>query len=354
MTGNSLTVLVLGVGGNVSQGILKALALSKLSCRVIAACISPTGLGLYTADSAYVSPRADDPIFFQWLMNTCRAEGVQAVLSGVEPVLMVLAKRRQELQEKTGAVCIVSNPAQLSIGNNKLETCQWLAKHGFNFPQHAASEDKKALTLIASKCGYPLIAKSRFGKGSQGIIKVRNESELKRVRLLEGYLIQEYLGNSDSEYTAGCYCDKDGRVRGVIVMRRELMHGTTTWAEVGEFPEIRAEVVRIVQALRPSGPCNVQLRMTRKGPVCFEINVRFSGTTPVRARLGFNEVESALRHFVLGEPATDFPVIRAGTVVRYWNELYVSPKAVAALRETGRLNEHRHSSFLVEDWGVQR
>jgi len=34
-----LQVLVLGVGGNVSQGILKALAASKIPCRVIGACI---------------------------------------------------------------------------------------------------------------------------------------------------------------------------------------------------------------------------------------------------------------------------------------------------------------------------
>ena len=352
MTGDRLTVLVLGVGGNVSQGILKVLALSKLSCRVVAACTSPNAMGLYTADRAYVSPRANDPTFFDWLMNTCQVEGVQAVLSGVEPVLMVLAERREELQEKTGAVCIVSDPAQLSIGTDKLATCHWLAKHGFHVPRHAASEDKNALTMIASQCGYPLIAKFRFGKGSQEIIKVRNELELERVSSLEGYVVQEYLRRSNSEYTAGCFCDKDGWVRGVIVMRRELMHGTTMWAEVGEFPEIRAEVVRIARALRPRGSCNVQLRMTRQGPVCFEINVRFSGTTPVRARLGFNEVEAALRHFVLGEPATDFPVISNGIVVRYWNELYVSPKAVATLHETGRLNEPRHFSFLVEDWGM--
>jgi carbamoyl-phosphate synthase large subunit len=287
-------------------------------------------------------------------MNTCRVEGVQAILSGVEQVLTVLAQCRQEIEERTGAVCIVSNPVQLSVGTDKLSTCQWLAKHGFHFPRYAASEDEKTLTVIASECGYPLIAKPRFGKGAQGMIKVHNESELERVRLLERYVVQEYLDGSDSEYTAGCCCDKDGRVRGAIVMRRELMHGTTTWAEVGEFPEVRAEVVRIVRALRPRGPCNVQLRMTEKGPVCFEINVRFSGTTPVRARLGFNEVEAVLRHFVLGEPATDFPVIRNGIVVRYWNELYVSPKAVAALRETGRLNEPRHFSFLVEDWGMRR
>ena len=48
----------MGVGGNVSQGILKALALSPLPHRVIGVCISATSIGLYRSDSAYISPLA--------------------------------------------------------------------------------------------------------------------------------------------------------------------------------------------------------------------------------------------------------------------------------------------------------
>ncbi len=59
----SLNVLVLGVGGNVSQGILKALALSQIPCRVIGACINTLSFGLYTVDRAYISPAASDPAF---------------------------------------------------------------------------------------------------------------------------------------------------------------------------------------------------------------------------------------------------------------------------------------------------
>jgi len=106
--------------------------------------------------------------------------------------------------------------------------------------------------------------------------------------------------------------------------------------------------------LRPRGPCNVQIRLTGRGAICFEINVRFSGTTPVRARLGFNEVEAALRHFVLGEPAEDLPVIRSGMVMRYWNEMYLSPSAFSTLRDTGRLEDPRCYGLLIEDWGIKK
>ena len=351
---DSLTVLVLGVGGNVSQGILKALALSSLPCRVVGACISPLALGLYTVDRAYISPRADDPAFLDWLIVTCRAEGVQAILSGVEPVLTVLAQRAEEIREQTGAICIVSDLSRILIGDDKLATCQWLERHGFNFPRYAASENEHALTNLVADCGYPLVAKPRAGKGAHGLIEVRNPSDLAYASGLHGYVIQEYLGDSHSEYTAGCFCDRDGQVRGTIVMRRELLAGTTYRAEVGEFPEVRAEATRIAAALRPLGPCNVQLRISAGRPVCFEINVRFSGTTPIRARLGFNEVEAALRHYVLGEPATDLPLVTEGIVLRYWNEMYVDQKAYAALRQSGHLDAPRQSDLLVEDYGMRR
>ena len=104
-------------------------------------------------------------------------------------------------------------------------------------------------------------------------------------------------------------------------------------------PEDHLEVRRIADKLKPRGPCNVQLRMSSKGPVCFEINVRFSGTTPMRTYYGFNEVEAALRHFVLNEPLADFPIIREGVVVRYWNELYLAPEAVHNLEREGQLHE---------------
>jgi len=75
--------MVLGVGGNVSQGILKSLAASSLETRVVAGCISPTSLGLYRSDVAYLTPRADDPGFAGWMLETCERESIDAILSGL-------------------------------------------------------------------------------------------------------------------------------------------------------------------------------------------------------------------------------------------------------------------------------
>lgn len=349
----TINVLVLGVGGNVSQGILKALAVSELPCRVIGACISSVSFGLHTVDKAYLSPLASDSSFFDWLVDVCRIEQVHAILSGAEPILNVLAREAQRIRAATGAICIVSPSDCLAIGDDKLLTCQWLRDRGFAFPLFASTQDDDGVEALVKQRGFPLIAKPRYGKGAHGILEVHNDEELQIARRKLDYLIQEYLGDADQEYTAGCFSDCNAKVRGAIVFRRELKEGTTYRAEAGHFPAARAEAIRIAEAIHPMGPCNIQMRMHHGVAVCFEINVRFSGTTPMRTHLGFNDVEAAMKHYVLGQPATDLPLVTRGIVLRYWNEAYIDPDAIAELDRLSYLERPRRYKTNIDDYGIR-
>jgi carbamoyl-phosphate synthase large subunit len=350
----TLNVLVLGVGGNVSQGILKALAASRLSCRVIGACISSLSFGLYSVDQAYISPSANDPVFLDWLIDLCRTEQVHAVLSGVEPVLTVLARAADRIYAQTGAFCVVSPPECLAIGNDKLLTSQWLRHHGFPFPRTADSADSAGVEALVRECGYPLIAKPRHGKGAHGVFELLGDRDLQSATARNDYVIQEFLGDAHHEYTIGCFSDREAIVRGALVMRRELLEGTTYRAEAGHFPIVREQAIRIAERLRPVGPCNIQMRMHDGRAVCFEINVRFSGTTPIRARFGFNDVEAALNHYVLAQPAADLPLITTGIALRYWNEAYVDPEAKLQLDDLGKLDQPKSYKPVIEDYGMEK
>jgi carbamoyl-phosphate synthase large subunit len=351
---SKLNVLVLGVGGNVSQGILKALAIGKLSCRVIAACVNSLSFGLYTVDKAYISPPARDPAFTDWLIRVCREEQVHAVLSGVEPVLTVLADQAEKIHAETGALCIVSPASCLAVGNDKLLTSQWLKDNGFASPKTADSADSERVDELLRACGYPLIAKPRWGKGAHGVFRVHGDEELQSAKAKKAYVIQEYLGDPNQEYTVGCFSDRESRVRGAMVIRRDLLEGTTYRAEAGHFPEVREEAVQIAEALKPMGPCNIQMRLHHGRAVCFEINVRFSGTAPIRARMGFNDVEATLRHYALGEPAADLPVITKGVALRYWNEIYVSEEAKTRLDQLGEVDQPKAYKPVIEDYGMEK
>jgi carbamoyl-phosphate synthase large subunit len=136
-------------------------------------------------------------------------------------------------------------------------------------------------------------------------------------------VIQEGVGSPRGEYTAGVLYF-DGQEPISVVMRRDLRDGNTYRAYVDSYPELNTFVRRVAVALRPYGPVNFQFRVDDVTPKIFEINGRFSGTTPMRARAGFNEVEMAIRHLVNGAALTQ-PHVEHVTFLRYWDEIMVRP-----------------------------
>ena len=57
---------------------------------------------------------------------------------------------------------------------------------------------------------------------------------------------------------------------------------------------------KLASDLGSMGPLNIQLRKSKGKIYVFEIHPRFSGTTPCRADVGFNEPDILLRNHLLG------------------------------------------------------
>jgi carbamoyl-phosphate synthase large subunit len=134
-------------------------------------------------------------------------------------------------------------------------------------------------------------------------------------------VIQEAVGTPETEFTAGVVLFDGGDVAS-IVMQRSLRDGNTYRARVEPRGALHEYVEKVARALRPDGPVNLQFRLDGDVPKIFEINARFSGTTPLRTRAGFNEVELCLRHLVHAEPVRQ-PVVELKTFLRYWDEIEI-------------------------------
>ena len=119
-----LTILLLGVGGNVSQGILKAIRAydftkENVEVHVIGACISPEAVGLYMCDQACISPYANDPGFLDWVITLCNEQNVDLILTGVEENIIALQRGAEELRKRTKAVFVASPLEMLEIGQKQ-------------------------------------------------------------------------------------------------------------------------------------------------------------------------------------------------------------------------------------------
>lgn len=318
-----LNILVTGAGGTLSQSIIKALRLTSFDFRLVTTNSLPWGAALYAADRGVIVPEARDDAYVPAIKQICRDERIDVVFVGTDHEILKLAQARDDIRRETGAFVLVSDAENLMAGYDKWITHRFLKAHGLNCPETVQAGDRNAVMRMVDGHGFPVVVKPRVSSGSRGLIIARDEETLEfAIRRPKGLIVQEHLSDEKSEYTVGVFVRRDGSIAGSIGMKRVLLYGVTIAAEVNDFPEVRAEAERVAAAMRPLGPCNVQLRMTDRGPVTFEINPRFSSTTGPRAAFGFNEVDAALRHFVRGEEI-DMSCYRKGFFARYWDEIIV-------------------------------
>ncbi len=324
-----LTILLLGVGGNVSQGILKAIRAydftkENVEVHVIGACISPESVGLYMCDQACISPYANDPGFLDWVITLCNEQNVDLILTGVEENIIALQRGAEELRKRTKAVFVASPLEMLEIGQNKYLTCEWLRENDCHYPRYCRLDDRDAVKELVQSVGFPLIAKPCHGKGSGGVRFLNDKDALQAMGTPADYVLEEGVGTAADEYTVGCYCDKNGQLVDSIVLHRRLGHGSTMAAEVVDDAEVRAEAEKICKAFHPGGPLNIQMRKDKDGrAVCFELNVRFSGTTPIRAHFGYQDVVALIKEYCLGEDIKECFHVQPGVAYRYTNEFYM-------------------------------
>lgn len=343
----AINVLILGVGGNVSQGICKAIKNSDLNCHLIGACIAPTSVGLYFCDEALLCPYAVAPDFLPWLIKTCNDKKIDIVFTGVEENIIVIMKNYDHFSSAVKTKFIASDYNMLLIGQDKLATCEWLKSHGCNYPEYCPSGNTDELMTFSQKVNFPIIGKPRSGKGSKGLLIVNNSDELIAGGSLDNYVFQKCIGTENSEYTVGIYADKNGNIMPPIIMKRFLSNGGTSYAKVVYNDAVYMESIKIASAFKPKGPLNIQMRLDENGKaVCFELNVRFSGTTPIRAHFGFKDVEAMLKEYIFDMPVDKCFNIYEGECFRYINEIYLKKDSADILNERGKCDDIK--SFLPE------
>lgn len=328
----NIKVAVTGVGGGGGQGIMKALFSSALPIDVYPVDITPLSAGLYRGrcgGTVLPKPEEDIDAWEQWV----KARGIQAIIPGSDNDLPSLAAVREDWRNRGLCEVLISDPELVEIGNDKGFTAQVLKDHGFDSPQsdswplHIYHSEAWLQTLADRKMTYPLVVKPSIGAASRGFHIAHNEEELLfYAKRTPGTLIQEYLPGD--EYTCSVFGDSRRVVQAFMILKRTLYAGHTYRAEVvmdvNENNISLAEfVISVGNKLKPRGPLNMQLKMVPdRGPVIFELNVRCSGSTPIRAMFGYNEPEMLIRHFILGQPIIQ-PEIKPGVALRYWDEVII-------------------------------
>ena len=334
-------VLITGIGGNVGQGVLKALRASARSFHIVGIDMEALSAGFSLVDRYYQTPRTGAGGFRDALAAIARKEELEAVYVCSPPELEYFASRKEELERELGLSIFVNPLDVVHTGSDKLKTADFLRDAGFPFPETVLAIDDEGGRRLLEKYGFPLFAKPRFGSSSRNVFTVNSREEINAAAtLVPDLILQQYLPDDRSEFTAATLSGADRKVRATIVLRRDLLQGTTYRTELIDDKNLYDQVVRIVEALGAVGPCNLQFRVVDEKAVVFEINPRFSGTSGIRYLYGFNDCEMIFDLLHLKTEVRQ-PALNKAVVLRYWNEICIPNASFEDLR-AGRA---RHDGF---------
>jgi len=351
---SDITVMVTGVGGGGhGEQILKALKMAPTCYKIIGADMSPVSKGLADVDWAVQLPPANDENYIEELLKYCRQYEVRALFHGSEPELRVMAQNRERIEGN--GIFLPINPSDvISFCMDKFKTMEFLKSHGFKVPRYKKISNQEELDLVDF---FPAVLKPSVGAGGSADVTIaQDEDELKvlgamLLRNCGEFIVQEYIGTPESEYTVGVLLSMEGELINSIAVKRSILSALSnrikvpnrtaraelgpllaissgvSQGEIGRFEAVTKPCEKIALALGATGAINIQCRIHKGELYVFEINPRFSGTTSLRAMVGYNEPDILIRKHILGEvvnPGFDYS---HGVIARGLTETFFETKS---------------------------
>jgi carbamoyl-phosphate synthase large subunit len=337
MNNKKLPILITGIGGGGHGAqILKAIRLSKGDRYFIvgADANSKCTLEQYT-DEFVRLPLASEANYMERLFAVCDKFDIKSLFHGSEPELKQFSLERKRIHER-GIFLPINDQHLIDTCMNKEKTNQLLAQLGFSAPRYVRIETKDELDKID---WFPVIVKpSVGGGGSANVYIAQNLKELHGLAdylglelIADNFIIQEYVGTPESEYTVGVLHDMDGNYINAIAVKRMMtgqlnirtsipnrtgrtelgpklvVSSGVSHGEISRHELVTEQCKEIAAAIGAKGTINIQCRLVDGVVKVFEINPRFSGTTSLRAMAGYNEPDILMRKHIFGEEIkTDF------------------------------------------------
>lgn len=326
-------VTAIGGGGHGDQ-ILKALRLAPPGSYMIFGADANPHCPQAALVERFVSlPLARDPEYINVLLRTCKELGIQALFHGCEPELLLFAANRKQIEE-ADIFLPINDSALIQLCMDKARTNARLAQLGFPAPRYVNVTSASEFDKIN---WFPVVVKPAVGGGgSANVFIAQDMKELKALAaylglggISSGFMIQEYVGTPEQEFTVGVLHDLDGNYINSIAVQRSLSNGLSirsstvnrtarkelgpklvissgiSQGKIGRFEEVTKQCRELAERLGSRGPLNFQCRVVAGKVKVFEINPRFSGTTSLRAIVGLNEPDLLITKHVLKQ---DVPV----------------------------------------------
>ena len=282
--------------------------------RVIATDMQAIAPAIYDADAFYLVPRITAPDYIEQILDICRKERVDGVLSLIDPELSLLAENSERFAA-IGTQVIGSPTEQCERALDPLRKSV-----GFAFLDFSAFEE----AVETGRITFPVFVKPRFGSASIAISKA---DDLDTARFLfqrqPDMIVQEFLHGQ--EIGADCYIDMVSQeVVSIFTKKKLLMRaGETDKAVSFRDRELFALVERFARESGYLGQIDVDIFDVGGVYYISEVNPRFGGGYPHAYESGVNHMHLIVNNL---NGHANKPCIGAydeGIVMMKYNELKI-------------------------------
>ena len=270
--------LISGIAGDIGFGVGRIIREWAIASKLYGIDIVDTHPGTFIFDKCDKVFPAFHNKYFEWLKSYIKKNSIDLFIPTSEAEISLICK--MGINKIENAHVLINNAFTVETCLDKFKTLTYLQKKGIRVP-------KNGLTGKDDPKHYPVILKPRFGQGSKGIKIVSTKKELDLYE--KGLVWQELLLPDNQEYTCPIYFNKSKELR-MLVIKRHLKGGMTYSGKIAINKKIEKYLQEVVSFLKVSGAINIQLRLTKKGPLLFEINPRLSGTIVFRDKIGFQDL----------------------------------------------------------------
>ena len=264
--------------------------------KVIATDANNLGPAIYDADKYYIVPPITDGGYIDVILDICRKEQIDGVLSLIDPELSLLAANEEKF--KTIGVTIIGSSYELcEMALNKMKMYHWLKNHNYNCAQSWMDKDEFYRALDAGIVTYPVFVKPYQGSASISISKAYDKETIELLFAHEdGLMIQEFL--EGQEIGADVYIDLiSGEVVSIFTKKKIKMRaGETDKAVSFKDEKLFHLIEQFAQEAGYRGQIDIDLFEIDGEYYISEVNPRFGGGYPHAYEAGVNHMKMILNN----------------------------------------------------------
>lgn len=251
---------------------------------------------IYDADKYYIVPPITLPGYIDTILDICKEEQINGVLSLIDPELSLLAKNEEKFK-KLGATVIGSSYALCEMALDKMQMYQWLVSHGYKCAKSWIDKEKFYRAIDKGSVTYPVFVKPIRGSASINISKVYDKETVDFLFAHEdGLMIQEFLNGQ--EIGADVYIDMiSGEVVSIFAKKKIKMRaGETDKAVSFKDDKLFSLIEKFVLEAGYRGQIDIDIFAINKAYYISEVNPRFGGGYPHAYESGCDHMQLILNN----------------------------------------------------------